>query len=164
MTSKQFLDAISCPRNNPTQQGKQVMSSEEDSSTDDETETEREDDEDDGATYSEDETVSEGGTIYEYLPANYTKPENRRMEVDIEKTCRLICMVSKDKRTRYEDLITEKKGHLPRFTFMNPGDKFNKYFRWRLEKNEKGQGIGPEWDVVDGSQQVKAGRNKAMRT
>lgn len=133
------------------------MSSEDGSSAGDETEPESED-EDSGS-----DTVSEAGTVYEYLPFDCGQPGSRRMEVDIEKICRMICMVPEEQRYLYERRISEKKRHLPRFAFLDPGHKCNRYFKWRLEKNEKGHGIGPEWDALNESKQIKASGDGAKQ-
>lgn len=159
MTHEQYLDAISCPRIDPITQGKKIMrssvkdyfSSEEDEETGkeeagkEEAGKEEAGKEDKAADSSSADEVSEGGTKYEYLPKGANEPPGL-MERDIERTCRMICMRPKHKRHQYEALITTKKGHLPKFAFLKKGNKYHIYYKWRLERNEAGKGIGPEHD------------------
>ncbi|KAL9128689.1 MAG: hypothetical protein Q9217_002682 [Psora testacea] len=149
MTDEQYLDAISCPRIDPINQGKKVMRSlddDEDSLDTEKSTSDMEDiDEDPADASADDSDASEGGRAYETLPKGVMKP-NGIMERDVERTCRIICMEGKHRRDKLEHLLRNSKAHKPRFNFLDPKNKFHTYFRWRLRCNERGNGIGPEFD------------------
>lgn len=161
MTNSQYLDAISCPRNDPIAQGKKVMRaavSRDDLSSEEETESD--DDAEESITREEPGTAEyhvpsktrhnklwKDGVEYEWVPVGC--PVSRKCEMWIERTCRSICLTSKHERRSYEYLIRQKHGRDPQFGFLNPSDFSHNYFKWRLEENEAGRGIPPDYEFTD---------------
>ena len=146
MSNEQYLDAISCPRDDPATQGKKVMQS----SADMDDPTDLEDNAsvmDDGTTDKNDGSesdASEGGRIYETLPKGAIQP-NSKTEKDVEKVCRLICSTPPKASAELEARVLESQAG-SRYRFLHPSDEYHAYYRWRLERNIAGKGIDAKYD------------------
>lgn len=162
MSNEQYLDAISCPRDDAVTQGKKVMQSaaDMDDPSDFEDDASAIDDATTGARDSGSESdVSEGGHIYETLPKGAVQP-NSKMEKNIEKICRLMCSASSKASSELEDRFLQSAAR-SRYTFLDPSSEYNTYYRWRLEKNTAGDGIDAQYDFGMGKEQGKELRLEA---
>ena len=156
MSNDQFLDAISCPRVDPVTQGQKVLQSlggAKEASGDEDLSSEGEADEGGAEEDGSGSDISDGGRIYETIPKGALQP-NGKIEQDIEKICRLICTAPSHTGAKLESRFRQL--HIkPRFAFLDPEDRHYKYYKWRLERNRAGRGIGPEYDYGVGDEQGK---------
>ncbi|KAG8527629.1 uncharacterized protein KY384_007782 [Bacidia gigantensis] len=161
MTDSQYLDAISCPRIDAMTQGKQVAQLLDNStqpipttSTTDSTSRPPEEPNEDIFSSDTESDVSSSGHIYESLFPKTSQPPGT-VEQDIEKICRLISMSPSHLEgiieRQYLERMTGQQAQ--RFGFLDPTDSFHPYYRWRLERNRRGDGIGPEFDGGTGEEQ-----------
>ena len=130
MTGEQYLDAISCPRINPIEQGKRVVdssrgiraSSSNAMSTAGGTHGSEIDDED--LSDNEDYVPRNVSLLDETLAKNSSKPSPEGGVM------------------RFVDDF----GGMRRYSFLDPNDEHHAYFRWRLSQNKSGNGIPPQHD------------------
>ena len=155
MSNEQFLDAISCPRIDPVTQGNRVLQSlgaaNEVSDNENASADERAVGEDGAEDDVSESDISDGGHIYETVPKGASQP-NGKIEQDIEKICRMICTAPSHTSAKLEARFRKLKVK-PRFAFLDPGHRYHKYYKWRLERNKAGDGIGPEYDYGVGQEQ-----------
>lgn len=147
MSNEQYLDAISCPRDDPVTQGKKVMQS----SADMDDPSDVEDDVsnlDDGTLSAPDDgsqsDASDGGRIYETLPEGAIQASSK-MERRIEKVCRMIHSASLQEIAELETRFLESTAGY-RYQFLDACNKYHAYYRWRLERNRAGKGIDAQYD------------------
>jgi len=145
MTNEQYLDAISCPRIDPTKQGENVMtgshpSTVESNADGDEEELNLDDTEDDPED-GDDELTLPLGVVYPDL----------MMQIRVENAVRKICLSPQTKEAAQERILKQKvltNSKLATWTFLFPGNKDHAYYKWRLSEERAGRGIEPEEDMA----------------
>ena len=168
MTSKQYLDAMSCPRvadpkklaeqweidikgegclagNVPQEEKKEkdrslFYSTDEDESGES---GESEESEIEGSNAK----VVQGGRSTVKLPAGIAEPRDRAQRVPIEVLCRIICSKPRKQHKDVEEHLKKKLIGRSTRRFLDPHNRFNRYYRWRLAENKAGRGYPPEHDL-----------------
>ena len=154
-SNEQYLDAISCPREDPITQSKNASHSLDDSESSSEEESSSpsanagEGRQDDEASQLNETGAVDAQPTYEVLPRGAMQPDGAT-ERDIERICRLICLSPPLVSGKVEQKLKNRLKEKSRFGFLGPGHKFHSYYKWRLERNRLGDGIAPEYDLEGG--------------
>ncbi|KAK4696554.1 hypothetical protein P7C71_g1378, partial [Lecanoromycetidae sp. Uapishka_2] len=146
MTNDQYLDAISCPRTDPTKQGENVMIERKAPAIG--SNANRKEDEDNSEDFDDDIAgeYSDGLDCPEgiVLPDLVT-------QIRVENAARKIGTFSLAKETAQESMLIQKvmtNPKLAKWSFMLPGDEFHAFYKWRLAEERAGRGIDPEEDMA----------------
>lgn len=175
MTDEQYLDAISCPRIDPVNQGQKIMQMVDLESIDapvanalanEDSETEATDlvEEDDSSRPADLELESterhpngvqiqadgrkitwKEGIAFGIRPKG--QPPDRGTEVRIERLARLICMEPLERQQQFRIWLQKTKGTDGKYSFLNSMDRSYHYFSWRLLENQAGRGLLPAYDA-----------------
>lgn len=148
MTSTQYLNAFSQPRNEHALSGEEIpqigqkspilrsagFSEPGDSS-------------DPGSTTD----LSNESNSFEALnaPGSASKRQvlpTGQQERDVERVCRLICLTPVNLQQQVESQLRQVSKARSRFAFMDTRNGLFSYYQWRLRKNKAGYGIPPDFD------------------
>ena len=151
MSNEQYLDAISCPRIDPTRQGQKVMAEAE------ETLFKSEDDDENGEVFNDTEELGdleedEEEEGYETLPKDAIRPDDCLTERRIERIARAICTHPAKEQAFYEEQMRQKANNdfkWAKCSFLLPTDRHHVYYQYRLAENRAGRGIDPDYDVFE---------------
>lgn len=140
MTEAQYLDAISCPRIDPTKIGSKAKAGPEKSGTDVESSVDGSED------LSLDDTTEE--EVQGSMPHGVTRPKDSKIRTYIEMCCRLICSKPVKQQAKLVSLMTQKYKDSADHSWVLPRDKHHAFFKRRLAENKAGRGYPPEEDMA----------------
>ena len=111
MNHEQYLDAISCPRIDPINKGRNIMRPLD------------ADPDDFGLTTDEDQT------------SPIHRPEDAQIRYIIEGTCREMCRMSAGEHETVRKFLRKKFRANSMYAFLNRTDPIHRFFLWRLKRN-----------------------------
>ena len=157
MTNEQYLDALSCPRNDPVKQGAKIMGNNDASTMTGATGT-------DGELSSsgiEDETSDDDWVKPDMLndanlPPGVIRPVTRRAQARVEAVARRLVSANMNSNHAQINLaIRQMEGRMQKsfennrdFRFLFPDDPYNPYYKWRIAETKANRGVDPRFDLT----------------
>ena len=157
MTNEQYLDALSCPRNDPVKQGAKIMGNNDAlmmtgaTGTDGEESSSGIEDETSDDDWVRPDTLDDAN-----LPPGVIRPVTRRAQARVEAVARRLVSANMNlNHTRINLAVRQMEFRMqksfennPDFRFLFPEDPYNPYYKWRIAENKASRGIDPRFDLT----------------